>query len=147
MVQVAVLGEWRCFMASNGELSVMTAGIYLMLKLYAGSWAAGRLYLLLPQLTLGEGLTPFGLMTWPAKEPKLPSPNAVQNLGEAITVCTEKMLVLCAQVNPTLHDTGGFCGVWRDAGGAVGGPVPFGAMLSPTSKRTVRLKVIHTVKP
>lgn len=109
-----------------------------MLKLYAGSWAAGPLYLLLPQLTLGEGLTPFGLMMWLAMEPKLPSPNAVHNLGEAITVCTEKMLALCAQVNPTLRDTSGFCGVWRDAGGAGGGPVPFGAALTPTPKRTVR---------
>lgn len=53
-------------------------------------------------------------------------------------MCMEKMLVLCAQVNATLCDTSGFCGVWRDAGGAVGGPVPFGAALTPTLKRTVR---------
>lgn len=109
-----------------------------MLKLYAGSWAAGRLYLLLPQLTLGQGLTPFGLMMCLAMELKVPSLNAVQNLGEAITVCMEKMLVWCAQVNPTLHDMSGFCGVWSHAGGAVGGPVPFRAALTPTTKRTVR---------
>jgi len=105
-----------------------------MLKLYASSWVVGLLYLLLPQLTLGKVLTPFGSMMSSAKELKLPSLNAVKNLGEAITVCTERMPVLCAQVNPPLHDMSGVCGMWRHAGSAV----PFGAALTPTPKRTMR---------
>lgn len=69
-----------------------------MLKLYAGSWAVGQPCPLLPRLILEEVLNPSGLMRLSAEELKLPCLNAVQSLGDSMTVCTEKMLVLYAQV-------------------------------------------------
>lgn len=85
-------------MASAGELCVMMAGIWLMQKLCADSWAVGRPCQLLMGLTLGKDLIKSGLMMSAALGLKLPSPHAKPVPGEAITVTMEKMLVWCVQV-------------------------------------------------
>lgn len=79
-----------------------------MLKLCAVSWAVGQPYLLLSRLILEEDLIPFGLMMLCVKELKLPCLNALQNLGENMTVGMEKTPVSYAQVTLILHNTSEF---------------------------------------